>query len=108
MHPDAKDALLLDPIQKLVRGDKLKKLWPTFSPRVQKRARDLWQRGKSVTLEHICNIAQRLGESTGNFEAELNKLADAANTKRSKKAGAFNREALLKEPLQIKKADGPL
>jgi hypothetical protein len=106
MHPDAKDALLLDPIQKLVRGDKLKMLWPTFSPRVQKRARDLWLRGKPVTLERICGIAQKLGESLTEFEAELNKIADAANTKRGKKESSFNREALLREPLTIKKLDG--
>jgi CRISPR-associated endonuclease Csn1 len=106
IHPDAKDGLLLNPIQKLIRGDKLKALWPTFSPRVQKRARDLWERGKPVTLERICGIAQKLGESLANFEAELNKLADSANTKRSKKAGSLNREAFLKEPLTIKKSDG--
>ncbi len=106
MHPDAKDGLLLNPIQKLVRGDKLKTLWPTFSPRVQKRARDHWERGKLVTLGRICGIAQKLGESLVNFEAELNKLADSANTKRSKKAGSLNSEALLNEPLTIKKSDG--
>lgn len=106
MHPDAKDGLLLNPIQKLVRGDKLKTLWPTFSPRVQKRARDLWERGKPVTLERICSITKKLGESLANFEAELNKLADSANTKRSKKGGSFNRDDLLKEPLTIKKSDG--
>ncbi len=106
MHPDAKDALLLDPIQKLVRGDKLKTLWPTFSYPVQKRARDLWQRGKPVTLERICEIVQKRGESLAEFEAELNKLAEAANTKRSKKAGSFNRDDLLKNPLTIKKSDG--
>ena len=106
MHPDAKDALMLDPIQKLVRSEKLKTLWPTFSPRVQKRARDFWLRGKLVTLERICGIAQKLGEPLMEFETELNKLADAANTKRGKKESAFNREALLKEPLTIKKLDG--
>lgn len=106
MHPDAKDALLLDPIRKLVKSDKLKTLWPTFSPRVQKRALDLWQRGKRVTLERIADIAKKLGEPLTDFEAALNKLADAANTKRTKKAGSFNREDLLKEPLTIKKSDG--
>jgi hypothetical protein len=106
LHPDAKDALLLDPIKKLVRSDKLTTLWPTLSPRVQKRARDLWQRGKMVTLEKICAIAKKLGEPLDNFEAELNRLADAANTKRGKKDGSFNREAFLKAPLQIKRQDG--
>lgn len=106
MHPDAKDALLLDPIQKLVRSEKLKTLWPTFPYPVQKRAHDLWLRGKLVTLERICGIAQKCGEPLAEFEAELNKLADAANTKRSKKEGSFNRETLLKEPLTIKRLDG--
>jgi CRISPR-associated endonuclease Csn1 len=106
MHPDAKDGLLLDPIQKLARGDKLKTLWPTFSPRVQKRARDLWQRGKSVTLSGICEIAKKLGEPLGDFETELRRLADAANTKRGKKDGSFDSAAFLKEPLTVKRQDG--
>ena len=106
MHPDAKDALLLNPIQKLVRSEKLKTIWPTFSYPVQKRARDLWLRGKLVTLERICGIAQKLGESLTGFEAELNKLADVANTKRGKKESSFNREALMREPLTIIKLDG--
>ena len=106
MHPDAKEALLFDPFQKLVRGDKLKTLWPAFPPRVQKRARDLWLRGKLVTLERICGIAQKLGESLAEFDQELNRLAAAANIKRGKKEGAFNRDALLHDPLPIKKLDG--
>src|SRR6185437_720445 len=106
MHPDAKEALLLDPIKKLVRGDKLATLWPTFSPRVQKRARDLWLRGKPVTLKQICSFAKKLGESLANFEIELNRLTDAANTKRGKKDGAFSRDAFLNEPLTVKKTDG--
>ena len=46
MHPDAKDALLLDPIQKLVRSDKLKALWPTFflsSAKAGARSLATWQ-----------------------------------------------------------------
>ncbi|HEV2695812.1 MAG TPA: HNH endonuclease domain-containing protein [Verrucomicrobiae bacterium] len=106
MHPDSKDALMLDPVQKLVRSEKLKTLWPTLSYPVKKRTRDLWQRGKLVTLERICGVAQKCGESLAGFETELNKIADSANTKRGKKEGSFNREALLKEPLTIKKSDG--
>ncbi len=106
MHPDAKDALLLDPIQKLVRSDKLAALWPKFSPRVQKRARDLWQRGKSVTLQRLCDIAKKLGDSLTDFEAELGLMADAVNTKRKKSEASFDREALLSAPLQIKRQDG--
>jgi len=106
MHPDAKDALLVDPVQKLVKGDKLKSLWPTFSWRVQKRVRDLLHRGKPVSLERICGIAKKLGESLAEFEVELSKLGDASNTKRSKKAGSFDRDDMLKELLTIKKPEG--
>jgi len=103
---NAKNALILDPIQKLVHNDKLQTLWSTFSPRVQKRVRDLWQRGKSVTLEKICDVAKKLDEPLNNFETELNRLADSSNVKRGKKDGSFNRDAFSKAPLQIKKLDG--
>jgi hypothetical protein len=106
MHPDAKDALLLDPIQKFVRSEKHSRLWLTFSPRVHKRVRDHWQRGKLVTLERVCAIATKLGESLSEFESEVQRLTEAANTKRSKGAGPFDREAWLKEPWQIKRQDG--
>lgn len=106
MHPDAKEALVLDPVQNLVQGDRLKTLWPTFSPRVQKRIRDLWERGKMVTLDRICEISSKLGESLVNFETELNRLIDVANTKRKKKDGSFNRRVLMAAPLQIKRLEG--
>jgi CRISPR-associated endonuclease Csn1 len=106
MHPDAKEALLLDPVQKLVRGEKLATLWPTFSPRVQKRARDLWRRGKPVTLKLLCNISAKLGEPLASFDAELGRVAEAAKAKRKKGDAQFDRDALLDAVFQLKAQDG--
>ena len=106
MHPDAKDALLLDPVQKLVRGDMLLTLWPTLSPRVQKRARDAWQRGKSLTPDQLRALAVKLNEPAAAFDAEITRLLDGSNTKKSKKQGQLTREGLLAERFATKKMDG--
>ena len=103
---NAKEALILDPVQKLVRGDLLLTLWPTLSPRVQKRARDAWQRGKSLTPAQLHALAEKLNEPTAAFDAEINRLLDASTTKKSKKQGQFTRESLLAERFAPKKIDG--
>ena len=106
MHPDAKDALLLDPAQKLVTSDKLKTLWPLLPVRIQKRARGQWRRGKTLTLEKLRAQTLQLGESVDAFDAEVQRLLDTANTKTSRKQGQLTRETLLKGPLKIERLSG--
>ena len=106
MHPDAKDALLLDPAQKLVTSDKLKTLWPLLPARIQKRARGQWRRSKMLTLEKLRAQAVQLGESVDAFDAEVQRLLDSGNTKKSRKQGQLTRESLLKEPLKIERLSG--
>ena len=106
MHPDAKEALLLDPAQKLVTSDKLKTLWPLLPLRIQKRARGQWRRYKTLTLEKLRAQAAQLGESVDAFDAEVQRLLDSGNTKKSRKQGQPTRESLLKEPLKIERLSG--
>ncbi len=106
MHPDAKDALLLDPAQKLVTSDKLKTLWPLLPARIQKRARGQWRRSKMLTLEKLRAQAVQLGESVDAFDAEVQRLLDSGNTKKTRKQGQLTRESLLKEPLKIERLSG--
>src|SRR5208283_3309931 len=42
LHPDAKEALLLDPVQKLVQSSEFKPFWQLLPERLQKRARGQW------------------------------------------------------------------
>jgi hypothetical protein len=106
MHPDAKEALLLDPVTQLARSDRLKSFWPTLSPRVHKRARDTWERNKSLTLAQLRALAEKLGEPTSAFDEAVTTRLDEANTRKRKKDAGLTRESLLAEPLSIKKLSG--
>lgn len=106
MHPDAEEALLFDPVTQLVHKDRLERLWPTLSPRVQKRARDAWQRGKALSIDDLRNLAERLGETTAVFDAAIDAVLDSANTRKRKKDGGLTRESLLAEKFAIKKLPG--
>ncbi len=106
MHPDAEDALLLDPVTQLVRGDRLNSFWPTLSPRVQKRARDAWLRGKVLRLSELRAIAEKLNESVTAFDEAVLSRLDVANTRMRKKDAGLTRESLLAEKFSVKKLIG--
>jgi hypothetical protein len=63
LHPDAKEALLLDPEQKLVQSSELKPFWQLLPERLQKRARGQWRRGKTITLARLRTQLEELGLS---------------------------------------------
>ncbi len=106
MHPDAKEALLLDPAQKLVTSDRLNTLWSLLPLRIQKRTRGQWRRGKTLTLDKLRAQTLQLGESVDAFDVEVQRLLDSGNTKKSRKQGQLTRESLLKEPLKIDRLSG--
>jgi len=106
IHPDAEDALLLDPVIQLAQSDRLKPFWLALSPRVQKRARDAWERGKALTLADLRLIAEKLGESTTALDEAITARLDAANTRKRKKDVGLSRESILAEKLSIKKLSG--
>jgi HNH endonuclease len=106
MHPDAKDALLLDPVRKLTKSDKLKTLWPVLPERVQQRAANIWRRGKAITLLGLRERIQMAGGSLAAFDGEVERLLDAANTKRRRKVQPITREEFLAEPLVVRRLEG--
>ena len=106
MHPDAKDALLLDPVTQLTRSDQLKTFWPTLAPRVHKRARDAWQRGKTLKLVDLRNLSEKLGEPTAAFDEAITARLDKANTSKRKKDVGLTRDSLLAETLCVRKLSG--
>ncbi len=102
MHPDAKEALLLDPVQKLTQSAELKAFWPLLPERLQKRTRGQWRRGKSVTL---AKWREQLGRDTTAFDVEFTHHLDAANTKGRKKDKQISRDDLLNRPFGVPKLD---
>jgi len=102
MPPDAKEALLLDPVQKLTQSADLKAFWPLLPERLQKRTRGQWRRGKSITL---AQLRGQLGSDTAVFDAEITRQLDAANTKGRKKNKPISRDDLLNKPFFVRKLD---
>jgi CRISPR-associated endonuclease Csn1 len=107
MHPDAKEALLVDPVQKLVSSDELQPFWKLFPERLQKRLRGQWRRGKSFSLAQIRTQFEALGD-VGGFDAELSKQLDKQNSRVKNKDKQVTREALLQRhfPTRPLKLDG--
>jgi CRISPR-associated endonuclease Csn1 len=107
MHPDAKDALLLDPVQKLVCSDDLQPFWKVLPERLQKRLRGQWRRGKVFSL---AEIRRQLGllDDVSNFDTEVQNQLDARNTKARKKETLVSAVELLRRHFPPKpiKLDG--
>lgn len=106
MHPDAEEALQLDPVTQLVNSDRVRHLWPVLSPRAQKRARDAWTRGKTLHVSDLRAIAAKLGEPADAFDAAIAARLDALNTRKRKKDTVVTRDDLLGEKLAVKKLSG--
>jgi CRISPR/Cas system Type II protein with McrA/HNH and RuvC-like nuclease domain len=107
MHPDAKEALLLDPVQKVVCSDELAPFWKLLPERLQKRLRGKWRHGKVFTLAQIRSQLEVLGNVIG-FDTELKNQIDTRNTKTKKKDKQITREELLQKhfPTRPLKLDG--
>jgi len=107
MHPDAKEALLLDPVQKLIFSDDLQPFWKLLPERLQKRLRGQWRRGKSFTLAQIHKQLEEIGDASA-FDTEVQHQLDAHNSKAKKKDKQTTREELLQRhfPPKLLKLDG--
>lgn len=107
MHPDAKEALLLDPVQKTICSDELAPFWKHLPERLQKRLRGKWRHGKVFTLAQIRTQLEALGNVSA-FDAELQTQLDTHNTKTKKKDKQVTRDELLGKhfPARPLKLDG--
>jgi hypothetical protein len=107
MHPDAKEALLLDPVQKLILSDEFQPFWKLLPNRLQKRLRGQWRRGKVFSLMQIRKQLESLGDVSA-VDAELQRRLDAHNSKAKKKDKQSTREQFLEKhfPSQPIRQDG--
>ncbi|MDP3070571.1 MAG: HNH endonuclease domain-containing protein [Opitutaceae bacterium] len=103
LHPDAKEGLVLDPVQKLVTGNPtVSAIWPHLPERLQKRTRGHWRRGKSTNLAKLREDALRLGHDCTTFDAAVDALC-APPKKLTKKTPPPVKEKLLLEPLDARR-----
>jgi CRISPR/Cas system Type II protein with McrA/HNH and RuvC-like nuclease domain len=108
IHPDAKEALLLNPVQKLISSDEFQPFWKLLPERLQKRLRGQWKRWKSLSLAQICSQLESLGGDVAAFDTELQRQLDVQNAKAKKKDKQITREQLLAKhfPSQSVRLDG--
>jgi CRISPR-associated endonuclease Csn1 len=94
MHPDAKEALLLDPVQKLICSEDFHPFWKVLPERLGKRLRGKWRRGKAISLAQIRSQIETLGDVSA-FDTELQRQLDSHNTKAKTKEKQLTREEFL-------------
>lgn len=106
MHPDAKEALLVDPVQKVISSDEFQPFWKLLPERLRKRLRGQWRRGKVFSLAQIRKQLESLGDASA-FDAELQRQLDA-HSQVKKKEKQITREDLLRKhfPLKPLRLDG--
>lgn len=97
MHPDAEKALVLDPAQREVHNSKLAAALTALPERFRKRLLGKLRRGQSVSLKQIHGWLA--GADATAFDAEVQRIIEAAATKHSKKQTQLTRDELLAEKL---------
>jgi CRISPR-associated endonuclease Csn1 len=97
MHPDAEKALVLDPAQREVHNSKLAAALTALPERFRKRLLGKLRRGQSVSYKQIHGWLA--GADADAFDAEIQRVIEAANTKHSKKQTPLTRDELLAEKL---------
>lgn len=95
MHPDAKEALLLDPVRKLVTSDDLKPFWEILPERLQKRFSGRWRRGKAISLCQMREQLAAIGGDTVRFDAAVQHALDATNTRKRRRDNPVTLDELL-------------
>lgn len=99
MHPDAEKALVLDPVQREIAGSKLESALSAVPEQYRKRLRGKLAKGKSVAIHEVRNWLS--GAEATAFDAEVQRVLDAANTKKGRKQKPATREELLSEELRM-------
>ncbi len=97
MHPDAEKALVLDPVQREIANSKLSKALTALPSQFAKRLKGKLANGKNVTLAEVRSWLD--GQAATAFDAEVERLLDAANTRKGKKQSSTTRHELLDEKL---------
>lgn len=100
LHPDAEEALVFDPAQATLRKHVLHEAFATLPPRLSKRLRGKLARGKSITAQAVRDWLT--GDDRVRFDAAVQRVLDATNTRKGRKQTLLTREQLLAEPLKAK------
>lgn len=99
LHPDAERALVLDPARQQIHKSKLAAALDALPERFRKRLYGQLWRGKIVKQATVRSWLT--GADADAFDAEVQRVLEAANTRRSRKQAPPTREELLAEELRV-------
>lgn len=99
MLPDGEQALVLDPARREISNHKLAAAFDALPERFRKRLYGKLLRGKTVTPVAVRRWLD--GAEAAMFDAEIERVLAAANTRRSKKQEPPTHEELLREELRV-------
>lgn len=102
LHPEAGEALILDPVRKLIYT-KLDSIWPTLTAQVQKRAIGKWRRGASIKLG---TLGDWCGAERVAFDAAIKRRLDGEGTRRTKKQKPVHLADVLNESFSAELLSG--
>jgi CRISPR-associated endonuclease Csn1 len=97
LHPDAEKALVLDPAQREIHNSKLATALAALPERFRKRLLGKLRRGQTISLQQVRDWLT--GADADAFDAAVQRLIEAANTKRSRNHAPPTRDELLAEKL---------
>lgn len=103
LHPDAGEALVLDPARRALQAKEAAPLFAVLPERLRKRVVGRLRRGALLTLGEMRGWLE--GDSDA-FDAEIDRALEAANTKRGKKSTSPTRESLLATELHVEPPGG--
>jgi len=102
LHPDAAEALVLDPVRKLIHT-KLENIWPTLTSQAQKRAAGKWRRGAAIKLGALGDWC---GSERGAFDAAIKRRLEGEGTRRTRNQKPININDLLGESFSADSISG--
>jgi len=104
LHPDAKDAFIFDPAQKLVTSHpQLSQVWHHLPEQVRKRNVGRWRSGKQTTLAILRAEAALLRHDLTSFDTAVAAMLSSSFKKPKGKSSAVTLEDILRAPLDIRR-----
>jgi hypothetical protein len=104
LHPDAEQALILDPVQRRIVKSDLANALLNLPEQFRKRLRGKLANARSVFVSEVRGWLS--GADAVAFDAEVQRVLEAGNTKKSRKQNALTREELLAEKLTAQLPSG--
>jgi CRISPR-associated endonuclease Csn1 len=96
LHPDAKEGLIFDPVQKVIANDaRLSAVWPHLPPALRARTRGRLRRGKSTSLARLREEAVKRGHDCAAFDRAIDVLCTPPPKKSKKQSPPPSRDELL-------------